>query len=80
MEGSGKMFATTRHVSADVGGKYLVKGVLVGAKAAGAATGEPLGLSIIETSPEGQFFALRLQLVNPNMAEIPWSAWISTSA
>jgi LEA14-like dessication related protein len=30
-----------------------------------------LGLSIIETSPEGQLFALRLQLVNPNMAEIP---------
>jgi len=30
-----------------------------------------LGLSIVETSPEGQLFALRLQLVNPNTAEIP---------
>ena len=30
-----------------------------------------LGLSIIETSPEGQLFALRLQIVNPNTAEIP---------
>ncbi len=30
-----------------------------------------LGLSIIETSPEGQLFALRLQIVNPNEAEIP---------
>ena len=30
-----------------------------------------LGLRIIEASPEGQLFGLRLQIVNPNEAEIP---------
>lgn len=30
-----------------------------------------LELRIIETSPEGQLFGLRLQIVNPNEAEIP---------
>jgi hypothetical protein len=30
-----------------------------------------LGLRIIESSPEGQLFGLRLQIVNPNEAEIP---------
>ncbi len=30
-----------------------------------------LSLSIIEASPEGQLFALQIQLVNPNETEIP---------
>ena len=30
-----------------------------------------LGLSILQSGPEGQLFALSLQLVNPNEAEIP---------
>ena len=30
-----------------------------------------LDLSVLETGPEGQLFALRLELVNPNPAEIP---------
>ena len=30
-----------------------------------------LGLSVLETGPEGQLFSLRLELMNPNPEEIP---------